>query len=101
MNDAPKDSENEAAAQRLSQDAGLNFEQGRRVMMALAHGQDANGGKGFSEGELAKAMGAVQNLFVGGVVAKMVFDGEMLIQVDDEGTVRYLTSPSFDPDRKV
>lgn len=95
LNDAPKDDRNEVA-DGLSLGTGLSEAQGRKVMMALVHGQEARKeGLGFSDADLAKVISAVHTLFVGGVVAKMIFAGEMLIQVDDEGEVRYLTAPGF------
>lgn len=75
--------------------AGFTVEEGVKVMMALARGQQANGGRGFTDAELTQVIEEVRSLRIGGVLANMILHGDLLIQVDDKGVVRFLTSSDF------
>lgn len=95
------DEAKEALAQEAAARAGFTVTEGLRVMNALARGQEEDGGKGFTEDDLVKAIDGVRQLRVYGVLANMVMNGEMLLQVSDEGKVRFLTAMDFDPQEET
>lgn len=88
----------EKMAAELAETVGFTLKEGMAVMTALARGQGENGGKGFSDTDLGKAIEQVRLLRVHGVLAQMVLKGEMLMQIDGNGQTRYLTAPEFDPE---
>lgn len=87
----------EGFAEEKAEEAGFSVGEGVKIMTALARGQEANGGKGFSDHDLSVAISAVWRLKVNGVLAEMVLGGAMLMQVGNDGVVRYLTAPEFAP----